>query len=301
MRVYGAMMWSLGKVIDTPEVSRVYLGSFWSEPLTNDEQRRLFESEENDLYTNLAQLPRSAAVRKINDLIKRARLAKVHTYILEHLKKKMPSMFGKGKEQQKLIANLTNVYQDVAKERNLPLGDFPDPRMMQEKLAPLDFSKFVKVDNKKMDSLEAMLSAEIPKLLSMVPDEVAAQDEAKLTNIGPEASPFAVMKVGGATETSVYQSQWLVPPNPEDYRAEFMAIGPNQAGRITGQKAKTKMIETKLPSNVLHKVWTLADVDKDGSLTLYEYALAMHFIKMRLDGQDLPPALPPQMHPSEAP
>merc|ERR1719434_479717 len=99
MRVYGAMMWSLGKVIDTPEVSRVYIGSFWDEPLTNDEQRRLFESEENDLYTSLAQLPRGAAVRKLNDLIKRARLAKVHAYLMDHLKKKMPSFMGKGKEQ----------------------------------------------------------------------------------------------------------------------------------------------------------------------------------------------------------
>ena len=27
MRVYGALMWSLGKVIDTPEVSRVYIGT----------------------------------------------------------------------------------------------------------------------------------------------------------------------------------------------------------------------------------------------------------------------------------
>ncbi|KAJ1793112.1 hypothetical protein LPJ59_004761, partial [Coemansia sp. RSA 2399] len=29
MRIYGALMWSLGKVITTPEVNRVYLGSFW--------------------------------------------------------------------------------------------------------------------------------------------------------------------------------------------------------------------------------------------------------------------------------
>merc|ERR1712183_171915 len=29
MRVYGASMWALGKVIHTPEVARVYLGSLW--------------------------------------------------------------------------------------------------------------------------------------------------------------------------------------------------------------------------------------------------------------------------------
>lgn len=32
MRVYGALMWSLGKVFRTPEILRVYIGSFWSEP-----------------------------------------------------------------------------------------------------------------------------------------------------------------------------------------------------------------------------------------------------------------------------
>lgn len=40
MRVYGALMWSLGKVMATPEVSRVYIGSFWNEPLRFDANRR---------------------------------------------------------------------------------------------------------------------------------------------------------------------------------------------------------------------------------------------------------------------
>lgn len=40
MRVYGALMWSLGKVLQTPEVARVYIGSFWDQPLRYDVNKR---------------------------------------------------------------------------------------------------------------------------------------------------------------------------------------------------------------------------------------------------------------------
>lgn len=49
MRVYGALLWSLGKTMASPEVARVYVGSFWQEPLQNLDNAELFEMEEKDL------------------------------------------------------------------------------------------------------------------------------------------------------------------------------------------------------------------------------------------------------------
>ena len=46
MRVYGALMWAMGKVTKTPEVLRVYTGSFWDQPLLHSDNAKLFELEE---------------------------------------------------------------------------------------------------------------------------------------------------------------------------------------------------------------------------------------------------------------
>lgn len=52
------------------------------------------------------------------------------------------------------------------------------------------------------------------------------------------------------------------------------------------------MVKSKLPNSVLSKVWKLADVDKDGMLDGDEFALAMHLINIKMDGNDLPSELP---------
>ncbi|AWP15961.1 putative spectrin beta chain non-erythrocytic 5 [Scophthalmus maximus] len=138
MRVYGALMWSLGKVINTPEVVRVYLGSFWAKPLQNSENRRLFEAESQDLFRDIQSLPRNAALRKLNDLIKRARLAKVHAYIISHLKKEMPSLFGREKKKEELIMRLPEIYTILQREHHISPGDFPNVAKMQENVELTD-------------------------------------------------------------------------------------------------------------------------------------------------------------------
>ncbi|KAG5457959.1 MAG: hypothetical protein BJ554DRAFT_1915 [Olpidium bornovanus] len=80
LRVYGALMWSLGRVIQNPEVM------FWERPLQCPETKALLEAEQRDLLRDLRELPGNSAVRKLNEIVKRARLAKVHAFIIGHLK-----------------------------------------------------------------------------------------------------------------------------------------------------------------------------------------------------------------------
>ena len=89
-------MWSLGKVIKTPECMRVYIGSFWDQPLRGSEwSRQLFEMEMRDLLTDLKNVPKNAAVRKVNELVKRARLLRVHVYIIVYLRNQARARGGK--------------------------------------------------------------------------------------------------------------------------------------------------------------------------------------------------------------
>ena len=66
--------------------------------------------------SDLRGLPRNAAVRKINELIKRARLAKVHALVIAHLRSKMPSLWGKGSKQKKLLEGIVDEFKETMEE-----------------------------------------------------------------------------------------------------------------------------------------------------------------------------------------
>ena len=87
-------------------------------------------------------------MRKVNELVKRVRLAKAHAYIVGHLKKEMPSMWGKEKAQAKLMANLEEHFLKVHRAHQLPVGDFPDVAKFREVMSANDLTKFPKLDLK---------------------------------------------------------------------------------------------------------------------------------------------------------
>jgi hypothetical protein len=158
LRVYGALMWSLGKVIKTPEVLRVYIGSFWDGPLKETDNAKLLQAEQADLLADLNALPRGSTVRKINELVKRARMAKVHAHLLNHIRSKF-GMFGKKKDQAKMLedANLAEIFRTVQQTCNLPQGDFPHLRRFREQAERYELWRLPKLEKKllaQMDDVE---------------------------------------------------------------------------------------------------------------------------------------------------
>ncbi|MCI4395876.1 hypothetical protein PGIGA_G00197150 [Pangasianodon gigas] len=298
MRVYGALMWSLGKIVNTPEVIRVYIGSFWSHPLLIPDNRKLFEAEEQDLFKDIQSLPRNAALRKLNDLIKRARLAKVHAYIISSLKKEMPSVFGKENKKKELINSLGEIYSRIEREHQISPGDFPNLKKMQEQLQAHDLNKFQPLKPKLLDTVDDMLAHDIAQLMVLVRQEETQQPGQVVKGGAFEGTmngPFGHGYGEGAGE-GIDELEWVVARDKPTYDEIFYTLSPIN-GKVTGANAKKEMVKSKLPNTVLGKIWKLADIDKDGMLDDEEFALANHLIKVKLEGHELPSELPSHLIP----
>ena len=291
MRVYGAMMWSLGKVVATPEVARVYIGSFWDGPCQNMDLEPFFRAEQADLLRDLHELPRNAAVRKVNELIKRVRMARVHALIIGHLKAKMP-FFGQASKQKQLLDNLADEFYEVMKKTRLPQGDFPPLQHFKEVAATYDFGKFPKFSEKLMETADQALSGGIPDLLRQLADEQdakAASDKVlreqlmevpeSNTESGAAAvgagtasagNPFGGVGVGGGNAYAI----WAAQVGKIESDSMFKMLPGGQDGLVSGAGARDVLLGSGLEPSILRHLWDLSDVDKDGYLSAEEFAVS---------------------------
>lgn len=316
MRVYGALLWSLGKTMTSPEVARVYVGSFWQEPLKNQDNAALFEMEEKDLMKDLAILPRQSAVRKINELVKRIRKVKTLAYIIGHLKAEMPNLMGKEKKQQKLIADLPNVFRTILKKNNLAPGDFPDITSFSAKLREVKFNEFSTFNQKYIDALEEVLNKDIPALMEELPSERDTPEMLRAKMGGAAAGhmnmtampiPKTGNKYGKATDQ--YESNpfgyshedqdhyWALQESADRLLPSFEALGP-EGGFLSTQKARDVLVKTGLSKDQLRQIWNLSDMDRDGLFDHDEYVVAMFLCDAVIQkGRPIPAELPASVIP----
>ena len=77
LHMHAALMWSLGRILVAPEMPRVYMGSFWDQPLHHRVHSELFAEDKEAFCKAIMALPQADKLWKLNDLVKRARLARV--------------------------------------------------------------------------------------------------------------------------------------------------------------------------------------------------------------------------------
>ncbi|XP_042205854.1 epidermal growth factor receptor substrate 15-like 1 isoform X2 [Homarus americanus] len=106
-----------------------------------------------------------------------------------------------------------------------------------------------------------------------------------------QAPATAAVGVAPAAATAV----WMITPTDRArYDQIFNSLGP-EANKLHGNKVRSVMLNSKLPMEILGKIWDLSDMDKDGSLDRVEFSLAMHLIYKVLENNPLPPSVPQEM------
>ncbi|KAG0026678.1 3-hydroxyisobutyryl-CoA hydrolase [Podila clonocystis] len=302
MRVYGALMWSLGKVIQTPEVMRVFLGSFWLHRPSNafEDCRALLDAEQADLLKDLRDLPRNASIRKVNEIVKRARQAKVHAYIIGHLRKEMPSVFGKKSKQRELIKDLSSEFLKVQQLYSVPAGDFPSVAEFRKLLEAYKFENFAKIREPILSTAEEALAVDLPRIMSQFHQQNNPLLELTQKNpfLGPPEA-FNPLNTNQSKTQDFPPSYWhFASVDKATSTPVFQSLNPID-GKINGSTAKPYLVSTGLSVEVLAKVWKLADWDVDGYLDEDEFAVALHLIRAVESGGPsiLPETLPRSMLP----
>ncbi|XP_036303141.1 epidermal growth factor receptor substrate 15 isoform X3 [Pipistrellus kuhlii] len=97
--------------------------------------------------------------------------------------------------------------------------------------------------------------------------------------------------------TSASELPWAVKSEDKaKYDAIFDSLSPVN-GFLSGDKVKPVLLNSKLPVDILGRVWELSDIDHDGMLDRDEFAVAMFLVYCALEKEPVPMSLPPALVP----
>ncbi|EMR09254.1 hypothetical protein PNEG_02588 [Pneumocystis murina B123] len=93
-------------------------------------------------------------------------------------------------------------------------------------------------------------------------------------------------------------NDWNIKPQERfQYSNLFKSIDKANENYLTGDEAVSFFLSSKLPEKTLAHIWDLADLDKSGKLNKEEFIIAIHLIRQKLVGVDLPASLPQELMP----
>merc|ERR1719440_2468217 len=138
VRVYGALLWNVGKVLRTPEIARVFVSSFWDQPYRFTDHKQLFDEDKSSVLQELRQLPRTALLRKVDAFCARVRRLIAHICVLTYIRSRLPFMLRATGRKEQLrqwaSTNLATLFEEATIRRGLSPGDLPDLQSFRNSL-----------------------------------------------------------------------------------------------------------------------------------------------------------------------
>mmetsp|Transcript_22630 Transcript_22630/g.52790 ORF Transcript_22630/g.52790 Transcript_22630/m.52790 type:complete len:429 (+) Transcript_22630:76-1362(+) len=181
VRVYGALLWNVGQILQTPEVARVYISSFWDQEYEYDYHKKLFDKDKENLLLELRSLPRTAIVRKVNSIAARIRLVRTHYCIASHIRSGLSAMSwlsasATRQEHRKVAESLPKLFEEVQQVHGLSPGDMPDIEVFRERLEAFDnLRRLPSFDAANINALDSVLATEMPRLVANVGGVTASE------------------------------------------------------------------------------------------------------------------------------
>lgn len=173
VRVYGALLWNAGKVLQSPEVARVFVSSFWNEEYRFKDHEQLFEEDKEAVLKELQELPRTSLVRKINSLVARVRRVRAHLCVTAYIRSQLPwfpmAIGANARLHRWADENLPRLFEEVQRQSNLSSGDMPKIEFFRKKLASFEELKRLPIwDAKDAARLDRVIHVEVPALINKV-------------------------------------------------------------------------------------------------------------------------------------
>lgn len=203
VRVYGALLWNVGKVFQTPEVARVFVSSFWNEPYRFKDHVTLFEEDKAAVLKELESLPHTALLRKINNLTARVRRVRTHVTVIGYLRSRIPLHLRALNADSAIRSwlcgggNLETLLSEAQRVHSLSAGDMPKVEVLRKKL--MDFEGLLRLptlDVAEIRRLDAVLEKEVPSLLSGVGGVTLSKESLKLPDPVPRSSLASFFSFG---------------------------------------------------------------------------------------------------------
>ncbi|KAJ2062723.1 hypothetical protein GGI17_002230 [Coemansia sp. S146] len=114
----------------------------------------------------------------------------------------------------------------------------------------------------------------------------------------PLRSPTSSSLANVSTPDLDSSAHWDVTPDERvRYEQFFKNLDQQRTGYLSGDVPVNFFLKSKLPEDVLSKIWDLADINHSGRLDIEEFSVAMHLINAHLAGDIIPDRLPTTLVP----